>query len=739
MFEQILDRRTAKSVWDSLKRKYGGNDRVKKSMLNFLRREFEVLEMKDAETITEYFARVMTVANKIRSNGEVMSDSKVVQKILRTLTEKFTYVVVSIEESKDTEEMSIDELQSSLVVHEQKFKRVNRDDEQALKVESSRGRGGYRGRGRGRGRQSFTMECFKCHKLGHFQYECPEWNKETNYAELDEGHKHFVKCGNNYRISVSGKGSVWLVFNGTSFLVQDVYYVPELRNNLLSVGQLQEKDLTILIKNGMCNIYHPNKGLIAYTNMSGNRMFILFNKSSSITTHVEEGLHTSSELTYLWHQRYGHLNYKGLKTLKTKKMVCGLPQLEVSSVTCAHCFTDKQHRNPIPKNSEWCASKVEKEAEESIKCLRTDRGGEFNSLNFKTFCEKEGIKRQLTTAYTPHQNGVAERKNRTVMNMVRCMLSAKRVPKLFWAEAAKWTFYLLNRCPTHAVKNITPQEAWSGVKPSVQHLHVWGCIAHVHIPEAKRGKLDDKSFPCIMLGMSDESMGYRLFDPKTKRIVVSKDVIFEEEKSWDWGLNYKEQIDADFVWSNDDLSSDESEGGHESENDGECDDENNDNEEISPRENVTEGREKRPPGWMQDFVSGEGLSEEEEEETYMVQDDMGDDPILFEEAVKHEKWRKAMDSEIKSIEKNQTWELLDLPIGAKIIGVKWIFKTKLNEKGEVDKYKARLVAKGYSQQHGIDFIEVFALVDLMKYKSKYFRYIVSTGTSVISNVGLRFP
>jgi RNase H-fold protein (predicted Holliday junction resolvase) len=363
VFEQILDRRTSKIVWDSLKRKYGGNDRVKKSMLNSLRREFEVLEMKEAETITEYFARVMIVANKMRSNGEVMSDSKVVQKILRTLTEKFTYVVVSIEESKDTEEMTVDELQSTLVVHEQKFKRVNRDGEQALKVESSRGRGRgtYRGRGRGRGRQSFTrdtVECFKCHNLGHFQYECPKWNKETNYAELDdeeelllmalvegndakrndawfldsgcsnhmcgnkgmflnmvEGHKHFVKCGNNSRMSVAGKGSVRLVFNGTTFLVQDVYYVPELRNNLLSLGQLQEKDLTILIKNGICKIYHPNKGLIAETSMSANRMFILFNKTSSITTPVEECLHTSSELTYLWHQRYGHLNHKGLKTL----------------------------------------------------------------------------------------------------------------------------------------------------------------------------------------------------------------------------------------------------------------------------------------------------------------------------------------------------------------------------------------------------------------------------------------
>jgi len=714
------------------------------------------------------------------------------------LTEKFTYVVVSIEESKDNEEITVDELQSSLVVHEQKFKRVNRDGEQALKVESSRGRGRgtYRGRGRGRGRQSFTrdtVECFKCHDLGHFQYECPKWNKETNYAELDdeeelllmalveendakrndawfldsgcsnhmcgnkgmflnmvEGHKHFVKCGNNSRMSVAGKGSVRLVFNGTTFLVQDVYYVPELRNNLLSVGQLQEKDLTILIKKGTCKIYHPNKGLIAETSMSANRMFILFNKTSSITTSVEECLHTSSELTYLWHQRYGHLNHKGFKTLQTKKMVRGLPQLEASSVTYAHCFISKQHRNPIPKKSEWRASKVselihadiwgpiepvsssgkryllcfiddysrkgwvyflleksealecfktfkklvEKEAEESIKCLRTDRGGEFNSINFNLVCKKEGIKRQLTTSYTSHQNGVAERKNRTVMNMVCCMLSAKRVPKLFWAEAAKWSFYLLNRCPTHVVKKITPQEAWSGVKPSVQHLRVWGCIAHVHIPDAKRGKLDDKRFPCIMLGLSDESKGYRLFDPNTGRVVVSKDVIFEEEKSWDWGPNYKEQIDAYFVWSNDDLSSDESEGSHRVEIDGDNDDDNNDNEEMSPHENVTQGRERRAPVWMEDYVSGDQLSEEEEAETYMVQDDLGDDSIMFEEVVKHDKWREAMDCDIKSIEKNQTWELSDLLAGAKTIGVKWIFKTNLNEKGEVNKYKARLVAKG---------------------------------------------
>lgn len=96
-FEQIMDRRTSKSVWESMKRRFAGNDRVKKSMLQKLRRDFEILEMKTNETIPEYFSRVLTISNQMRSNGETMPEVKIVEKILRTLTEKYLFVVVSIE------------------------------------------------------------------------------------------------------------------------------------------------------------------------------------------------------------------------------------------------------------------------------------------------------------------------------------------------------------------------------------------------------------------------------------------------------------------------------------------------------------------------------------------------------------------------------------------------------------------------------------------------------------------
>jgi len=373
-----------------------------KNGLQQLRKEFETMEMKTGENITDYFAKVMTVASKMRIYGEQMRDVTIVEKILRSLTDRFNYIVCSIEESKDIDVLSIDELQSSLIVHEQKFQKHNME-EQALKVTSEersygrgQGRRAFRGGGRGRGRYNFdktTVECYRCHKLGHFQYECPTVSKEANYVELNNkeeillmshvelygnnqedawfldsgcsnhmcGNKDMfcelneefrqpVKLGNNTRMTVLGKGKIKLFLDGMQHMVTDVFYVHELKNNLLSIGQLQEKGLTILIKSGTCKIYHSVRGLIIQTRMTVNRMFVLIAKAqvkdvSCFHTHAQD-------VSHLWHCRYDHLSHKGLRTLHYKKMVRGLPQLPASTTECTACITGKQHRESFPKKSQ---------------------------------------------------------------------------------------------------------------------------------------------------------------------------------------------------------------------------------------------------------------------------------------------------------------------------------------------------------------------------------------------------
>ncbi|XP_076948643.1 uncharacterized protein LOC143620980 [Bidens hawaiensis] len=154
-FEQILDQRTSKSIWDAMKQMYEGNAHVKRSMLQKLHRDFEISEMKASESITEYFGRVFMVANQMRSNRETMTDQKIMEKILRTLTEKYMFVVVSIEESKNTETMTVDELRILLLVHEHKFRKPEKEVEQVIKMEQG-DNSGIRGRGRGRGRMSMN-------------------------------------------------------------------------------------------------------------------------------------------------------------------------------------------------------------------------------------------------------------------------------------------------------------------------------------------------------------------------------------------------------------------------------------------------------------------------------------------------------------------------------------------------------------------------------------------------------
>jgi hypothetical protein len=146
--------------------------------------------------------------------------------------------------------------------------------------------------------------------------------------------------------------------------------------------------------------------------------------------------------------------------------------------------------------------------------------------------KEHGIQRKYSCSYSPQQNGVAERKNRHIAEIARAMLNEKNLPNYFWAEALATAVYIMNRTPTAAVHGMTPEEKFTGKKPDVSHLRVFGCIAYVHVPDEKRSKLDPKAEKCIFIGYSSEQKGYRCFSPSTRKLQVSRDIVFDEMASW---------------------------------------------------------------------------------------------------------------------------------------------------------------------------------------------------------------
>ncbi|KAL4388214.1 hypothetical protein GQ457_09G020710 [Hibiscus cannabinus] len=202
-----------------------------------------------------------------------------------------------------------------------------------------------------------------------------------------------------------------------------------------------------------------------------------------------------------WHLCYGHLNVKGLKLLHHKRV----------------CFD----------NLKKFKAMVEKQSDAAIKIPRTDRGGEFCSNNFSVFCEVI-ITLDLAAPYTPEQNGVAERRNRAVLEMARSLLKAKELPNSFWIEAVATTMFLLNLSPIMDVPNRTLHEVWRGARPSVSHLRIFGCITYVLVNSQLHTKLDEKSEKSIFIWYCSQSKAYRLYNLVSGKVIICKNVIFDE-------------------------------------------------------------------------------------------------------------------------------------------------------------------------------------------------------------------
>nr|GFA86665.1 hypothetical protein [Tanacetum cinerariifolium] len=255
-------------------------------------------------------------------------------------------------------------------------------------------------------------------------------------------------------------------------------------------------------------------------------------------------------------------------------------------------------------------------------------------------------------------------------------------------------------------EDITPYEAIKGKKPNLKDLRVFGCIAYAKVPSQHLTKLDDRSIKLVYLGNEHGSKAYRLFDPTTQRICVSRDVKFKENEKWDWSkyLDSPTEILHTPLTSSPQINSQRSP--------------NQSDEVIAATIETQSYFDHTPIRETQSYFDHTPIRGyrtltdiyENTEELLLAEDE----PKNYKEASNDQKWIEAMKDELDSINRNNTWRLTSLPPGHKAIGLKWVFKTKKDKDGKIINYKARLVAKGYIKEHGIDFEKVFAPVARME-------------------------
>lgn len=359
---------------------------------------------------------------------------------------------------------------------------------------------------------------------------------------------------------------------------------------------------------------------------------------------------------------------------------------------------------------------VENQTNKKIKVLRSDNGGEYISKQFDDFLKENGIKRQLTVPHTPQQNGIAERANRTLVEMARSMIVHANLEEYFWAEAISTAAYIRNRSLTKIHPDMTPQEIWSGKKPTVAHFKIFGSVA-VALDKTENKKFRAKGKEYIMVGYSDEAKGYRLYDMDKKIIIVRRDVIFIENE-----LERKSSLNENAVLIELESTEDQNvinleieeaiissipseDNSHDSEVH-ESDDEENFDRSTDTRAKVGRGRPK---------VIRSGKPGRPKKQ-YNILNVMSEDiriPQTVNEAINGpyaKEWIEAMKKEYNALIENETWSVVELPQNQKAIGSKWVFTLKKDKEGKVERFKARLVAKGCSQKYGINYDETFSPV-----------------------------
>ncbi|CAJ2636330.1 unnamed protein product [Trifolium pratense] len=439
-------------------------------------------------------------------------------------------------------------------------------------------------------------------------------------------------------------------------------------------------------------------------------------------------LNLSSSKFYLWHSRLGHVSASRLKYLASTG---ALGKLQVNDISdCCGCKLAKF--SALPFNKSVSVSKA------PFDLVHSDvwgpspiltKGGEYTSNKFSELLAYDGTIHQTSCTDTPQQNGVAERKHRHIVETARSLLLSASVPCEFWGEAIRTAVHAINRIPSSFTSGLSPFEKLYGSTPDYSSLKVFGSTCFVLRPQVERNKLSPRSTICVFLGYGEGQKGYRCYDPSSKKLYVSRHVVFLEHihffslSSDSNTPSMSELTNIDPFGIDDDISSD-------------CNFENcRDGTSATPDTYVPSAPTitQQPPVTVVPTAPPPTPPLPPPPSRYPLRDRKSTqlpdfvystysasfasfltcvhslfEPSSYKEAILDPLWRKAMDEELAALHKTDTWDIVPLPPGKRAIGSRWVYKIKTKFDGSVERYKARLVAKGFSQQYGIDYEETFA-------------------------------
>jgi len=612
------------------------------------------------------------------------------------------------------------------------------------------------------------------------------------------GSEQSILSGNKMGSHVEALGTCYLTLSSGFVLeLERTFYVPSFSRNLISISRLVPFGYSFKFSETSFSLFYKSDYVGNGILSDGLYCINLQNNVTYDSMHVHIGTKRciiNDDSSTLWHRRLGHISIERIKRLVNEGILNTLDFTDFE--TCVDCIKGKQ-TNKSKKganrssgileiiHTDICSpdmdshgqkyfisfiddysrymylymlhkknealdafkifkAEVEKQCGKQIKIVRSDRGGEYYGRYtedgqapgpFALFLREHGIVAQYTMPGSPDQNGIAERRNRTLLDMVRSMLCSSNLPKSLWTEALQTAVYILNRVPTKAVPK-TPFELWKGWKPSLRHMRVWGCPSEVRIYNPQEKKLDPRTISGYFIGYAERSKGYRFYCPShNTRIVESRNAKFLEND-----LISGSDLTRNIVSEKDHLESQPSTSGdqllivH-----------NTPQVQTGVEQQIVEIPQAADSIPVDQAVQEFPRTFEQRVEPHTSQEDDGttlrrstrlkrsaipddyvvylqesdydvgadSDPESFSQAMgckESELWYDAMKEEMNSMKSNEVWDLVELPKGAKAIGCKWVFKTKKDSLGNIERYKARLVAKGFTQKEGIDYAETFSPV-----------------------------